>query len=77
MNKKTIPRFTGQPEMWHNVEKNIVVVRESKHSCEVFYLDSAKPSYWNFAAFKKAWTFDFYDGSTHLVDNGFELITRL
>lgn len=77
MNKKTSPRFTGQPEMWFNKKTNVVVIRSNKYHCEVLKMDQDKPSFWNFIPFKEAFTFDFYNGSKHLVKQGFKLITRL
>lgn len=75
MNKK-IAQWKGKSEMWFNEEKNIVVLRNSKHHCEFFQLNKAKSNYWNICVFKKPWTFSFYNGSKYLVEQGFSLIVK-
>ena len=69
-----IPRWTGRPELWMD-NKSRIVVRTSEFHAEL--LDYEKSAYWKFIAFKEAFTFEFFNGSKHLLENGFELIERI
>lgn len=68
-------RWHNRPEIWFNESKNIIVMRSSEFLFEALYLNDFE-NYWKKHAFKKSFSFDFFNGSNYLRKNGFKLIER-
>lgn len=79
-------RFSGKEELWFNEERNILVCRKTLISYEAMHLDPADKinkdpvtsfRSWHFHVFKPMGTFDFYDGTKWLQENGFIFMERI